>query len=333
MEELQTEIKAIQDAIQSIRADRSPAPTLLMPPRTPPAKTSPTKPEVSNPKTERQFRTSISPSASPGVKTNSSTKLGSPSKATKPPDDLAIAAERLSRLSSTYLQKLEPPKSPHVHSLDEAFQRLEAQAEQVNQLSVAQETAILKLKVIAEQVELDWKASEPEHSARSGKSAIHLPPICEYLDTSIPHVERDANGGLILTSRSIDLFKAQRDAEFNAEVLRHVVKNKRKPSFLRQLWQWLLEKPSPRKRSSRRATSSPFSIRQAVMWVGGAIATRVILDTILTLFPGLWFPAIAIMALPGAIAIYRSTLTPESGLLWGYRITLIIIGFLIGGRL
>jgi hypothetical protein len=308
MEELQTEIQAIQAALQSIRANepRSTAPTVLVPPR--PA-----------PRTQPQTKTTLHPP----VQT-----------LRQAPADLAAATERLNRLSSTYLKQLEPPK-PSIPSLDEAFQRLEAQAEQVNQLSVEQETAILKLKVIAEQVERDWKTAKP--TARS-QSAIHLPPICEYLDTSIPHVERDPNGGLILTSRSIDLFQAERDAEFNAEVLRQA-KQRRKPSFLRQLWRWLLEKPQPRKRSTLASRpeaprrSSPFSLRQAVVLLGGAIATRIVLDAVLIAFPGLWFPAITIMAMPAAIAIYRSTLTPESGFLWGVRVALILVGLLIGGRL
>jgi hypothetical protein len=311
MEELQTEIKAIQAALQSIRANeprRSPSPTMLVP-RPTPTRSQPVQPTLKS----TPYQTTV-----------------------KAPEDLAAAAERLSRLSSTYLQQLEPSKPP-VHSLDEAFQRLEAQAEQVNQLSVEQETAILKLKVIAEQVERDRKATAPSHGSQA---SIHLPPICEYLDTAIPHVERDPSGGLVLTSRSIDLFQAERDAEFNAEVLRHVVKQKRKPSFLRQLWHWLLEKPQPRKRStlsspgqSSRRSRPSFTLRQAVVLLGGAIATRVVLDAVLIAFPGLWFPAITIMAMPAAIAIYRSTLTPESGLLWGVRVALILIGLLIGGRL
>jgi hypothetical protein len=338
MEKLQTEIQEIQAAIQSIRADRSPAPTLLA---TPPA--------TYNRIPEKQRLRSEPPPKSPnsgGLRSESPPELGgwgasvrrserSQQSSKNQPDDLAIAAERLSRISSNYLKKLEQPKPPTVHSLNEAFERLEAQAEQVNQLSVAQETAILKLKVIAEQVELDWKTSDPDPRTRAGKSAIHLPPLCEYLDTAIPHVERDQNGGLILTSRSVDLFKAEREAEFNAEILRHRKQHKRESSWVRRLWKWLIAAPQPqsRKRPSKRSTSSPFSIRDAVLLVGGAIATRVILDTVLAIFPGLWFPAIAIMAMPGAIAIYRSTLTRESGLIWGYRLSLILIGLLIGGRL
>jgi hypothetical protein len=57
------------------------------------------------------------------------------------------------------------------------------------------------------------------------------------------------------------------------------------------------------------------------------------LDTIVALFPGLWLPAIAVMVAPGAIAIYRSTITPESGLVWGVRLGFVLAGLLIGGKL
>jgi hypothetical protein len=221
----------------------------------------------------------------------------------------------------------------------------------------------MKLKVIADQVERDWKASDEELINRSGRNAIQLPPLCEYLETAIPHVERDQNGGLILTSRSVDLFKAEREAEMNAEVLRHRTK-KRESSAGSRLWQWLVDKPKPEleesqahspiysqdypqaysqvsppafvpanPRPGRRVKRSTLTMGQAVVLVVGAVVTRVVLDAILLSFPGLWFPAIAIMSLPGAIAVYRSTMTPDAGVIWGYRLVLILIGLLIGGRL
>jgi hypothetical protein len=356
MEELQTEIQAIQETLRSIRADAPRTSTPTLSPMLNPAL-------LEEPKRDRQSH----PKSNPQSPARSAPK----SQVSKPvSDDLAIAAERLSRLSSTYLQKLEAatPKPPSVHSINEAFQRLEAQAEQVNQLSVAQETAIMKLKVIADQVERDWKASDEELINRSGRNAIQLPPLCEYLETAIPHVERDQNGGLILTSRSVDLFKAEREAEMNAEVLRH--RAKKRESSVGRLWQWLADKPKPEleesqahaysqdypqtysqdypqaysqvgspafvpanPRPGRRVKRSTLTMGQAVVLVVGAVVTRVVLDAILLSFPGLWFPAIAIMSLPGAIAVYRSTMTPDAGVIWGYRLVLILIGLLIGGRL
>jgi hypothetical protein len=318
MKELQTEIQAIQDALRSIRANE--------PPRSAPAPTVLTAP--------RPARTQVA--QKPVVQTD--VIRSQPATGT----ELAIEAERLSRLTSAYVKRLEQPKAkaPEVHSLDQAFQRLDAQADEVNQLSAAQEAAIMRLKAIAEQVEQDWQTQPVQK--RSGRTALKLPPLCESGETALPHIEKDQNGNFVLTSRSVDLFKAERDAEFNAEVLRHhAIRTRRHPSLLNRLWNWLVEKPQDSKtlqsklqrRSQRRSKSPSLSIRQAVVLVVGAIVARVILDTIVAIFPGLWLPAIAIMVAPGAIAIYRSTITPESGLVWGVRLGFVLVGLLIGGRL
>jgi hypothetical protein len=47
----------------------------------------------------------------------------------------------------------------------------------------------------------------------------------------------------------------------------------------------------------------------------------------------LWLPIVALIVLPAAIAIYRTTFTPETGFAWGYRLFLVMIGLLLGGRL
>lgn len=324
MEELQTEIKAIQVALRSIRANapRSPvstpvsayAPTVLTSPR-------PAQMQQIKPLAEQTHRAAG--------------------------EELAMETQRLSRLTSAYVKKLEQPKPPVVHSLDEAFQRLDAQAEEVNQLSAAQEAAILKLKAIAEQVGQDWQAFDQTSQPHSGK-AVRLPPIeyIEYLETAVPHIEKDQHGKFVVTSRSVDLFKAEREAELNAEELRHhAIKTRRNSSLISRFWNWLVERPQSKtsqsktlqskmqKRSAQRSKSSPFNIRHAVILLVGAIVTRVLLDTLLTIFPGLWLPAIAIMVTPSAIAIYRCPLTAESGLIWGYRLVLVLLGLLIGGRI
>ena len=87
------------------------------------------------------------------------------------------------------------------------------------------------------------------------------------------------------------------------------------------------------KRSARRSKSSPFNVRHTVILLVGAIVTRILLDTLLAISPGLWLPAIAIMVTPSAIAMYRRPLTSESGLVWGYRLVLVLLGLLIGGRI
>jgi hypothetical protein len=326
MEELQTEIKAIQDALRSIRANE--------PPRPAPAPTVLTAVRPARQTVARQ------PIVQAEINVRSQSATGT---------ELAIEAERLNRLTSSYVQRLEQSKAPDVPSLDQAFQRLDAQAEEVNQLSAAQEAAILRLKAIAEQVEQDWQAQPVKKrplagiSKSAGRTALKLPPLCETGETALPHIEKDQNGNFVLTSRSVDLFRAERDAEFNAEVLRHhAIRTRRHPSLINRLWNWVMEKPEDnsrtlqsklQRRSLRRSRGASLSVRQAVFLVVGAIVARVALDTIVAIFPGLWLPAIAVMVAPGAIGIYRSTITPESGLVWGVRLGLVLVGLLIGGRL
>ena len=101
----------------------------------------------------------------------------------------------------------------------------------------------MKLKAIAEQVGQDWQASDSTSLAGAGK-AVRLPPICEYLETSVPHIEKDQHGNFVVTSRSVDLFKAEREAELNAEELRHrAIKTRRNSSLVSRFWNWLVEKP------------------------------------------------------------------------------------------
>ncbi|MBW4514108.1 MAG: hypothetical protein KME11_02645 [Timaviella obliquedivisa GSE-PSE-MK23-08B] len=323
MEELQTEIKAIQVALRSIRANEprssvpAPAPGSAHAPTL--ASSRPARMQQIKPLAERTHRATG--------------------------QELAMETQRLSHLTSTYVKKLEQPKPPVVHSLDEAFQRLDAQAEEVNQLSAAQEAAILKLKAIAEQVGQDWQSSDSKNLASSGK-AVRLPPICEYLETAVPHIEKDQQGKFVVTSRSVDLFKAEREAELNAEELRHrAMRTRQNSSLFRRVWNWLVERPQPKtsqsktlqskmqKRSVQRSKGSPFRVRNTVILLVGAIVARVLLDTLLTIFPGLWLPAIAIMVTPSAIAIYRRPLTSESSLIWGYRLVIVLLGLLIGGRI
>jgi hypothetical protein len=324
MEELQTEIKAIQDALRSIRANEpprpAPAPTVLTAAR-------PTRPPIVQKPIVQ---------AEPSVRSQPATGT-----------ELAIEAERLSRLTSAYVQRLEQSQPQPPHSLDQAFQRLDAQAAEVNQLSVAQEAAILRLKAIADQVGQDWEPGQKRPlagiSKSAGRTALKLPPLCETGETALPHIEKDQHGNFVLTSRSVDLFRAERDAEFNAEVLRHHAVRSRRRSLINRLWNWLVEKPEDKssktlqsklqRRSQRRSRGAALSIRQVVILVVGAIVARVVLDTIVALFPGLWLPAIAVMVAPGAIAIYRSTITPESGLVWGVRLGFVLAGLLIGGKL
>ncbi len=92
-------------------------------------------------------------------------------------------------------------------------------------------------------------------------------------------------------------------------------------------------KQSSQMSNSETAAIPSFTIQDAALWTIGAIAARVGIDMLLASFPTLWLPVIAAVMAPAAIAIYQSTVDPKSGFTLGYRLLLIMIGLLLGGRL
>lgn len=99
--------------------------------------------------------------------------------------------------------------------LNEKLKHLEAQATQINRLSAELEAAIQELKAISAQVNTDLK------SFRGNAD------ICEYKVTSVPYVGQKLDGSLVLTARSIDLYKAEREAASLAQKLRRRTRKKR----------------------------------------------------------------------------------------------------------
>jgi hypothetical protein len=65
----------------------------------------------------------------------------------------------------------------------------------------------------------------------------------------------------------------------------------------------------------------------------GAVLGRITLNLVISAFPFLWTPAIALLATPAMIAVYRTSRSPQSGISWVYRLLVLMLGLLIGGRL
>ncbi|HEY9724958.1 MAG TPA: hypothetical protein V6D50_00790, partial [Chroococcales cyanobacterium] len=68
----------------------------------------------------------------------------------------------------------------------------------------------------------DWKAFQ---SVREPRNAIA--EICQYQTVNVPTIQQKPSGSFVLTSRTIDLFKAEREAAILAQTLRHRTKRKR----------------------------------------------------------------------------------------------------------
>lgn len=129
----------------------------------------------------------------------------------------------------------------------EGLRRLESQAERINQLSAELKAAVFEFKAIASEVNRDWKAfqatQEPaknamakgggDSGALAAERSEHLrvsaqiADICEYQAVNVPNVQQKPSGSFILTSQTVDLFKAEREATLLAQTLRHRARKKR----------------------------------------------------------------------------------------------------------
>lgn len=381
MRESQAEIKAIEAQLRSIRADSSSSqrvPSTVLEPssthtRSRPEtvlhkstlkKPAPSKPAPSKPASANSIANSVATKRVESYPLPPKHRL---------PSDLEATVERLQEQSAFYIQQYRQLQSQSFQTpeqiLSQALKILESQVQHINHLSVVQESAILELKTIAAQVEREWKAIE--RSRGEYVDEFESSPICEYVGTAVPQIEKNRDGIYVLSARSIDLFKAEREATLTAEALRHWA-NREKPSPSQSsqpsIWQRLTNRLSPSDvdampphapahptrasspatgptrvgshpsrrtvRSQRRTTSnSVLRIKEAVALFLGAVIVRMVLDMLLVSFPVLWTPAVALLVTPAAIAVYRSSHTPQSGLVWGYRLLVIMLGLLLGGRL
>lgn len=114
---------------------------------------------------------------------------------------------------------------------DNGLKRLEHQAERINQLSAELETAMLDLKAIASEVNRDWRALQATQKPKTDAIASFVHNnVCEYQSVNIPSVQHKRSGAFVLTSRPVDLFKAEREANLLAQTLRHRARKKRMKS-------------------------------------------------------------------------------------------------------
>ena len=104
----------------------------------------------------------------------------------------------------------------------QGLRRLMLQAERINQLSAELEAAVFEFKAMAAEVNQDWKAFQTMHKATSA-----ITDICKYQAVHIPLIQQKSSGSFVITSRTVDLFQAEREAELLAQTLRCRAKKKR----------------------------------------------------------------------------------------------------------
>ncbi|MBF2075888.1 MAG: hypothetical protein IGS50_19310 [Synechococcales cyanobacterium C42_A2020_086] len=363
MRQSRTEMKAIEAELRSIRADRPASVTLLHPPNsTDSAGSVPAHPTQSSPRSApvglaEALKVARSPQP---IQSPSSSQTDAPRRvACFPLPNASTHADRAThstRVSPSQgrQQQGQPPRQLHStqawrqSSLPGQWQSLEVQVQRINQLAALQETAILQFKALAAEVAAQQSTTTQSSITRRRRRSA---AVCEYLDAAVPHVERNDNGVLVLTTRPVDLYRAEREAAETAQVLRQRTVSPRRfgvATLGRWLWQpvWSLLRVmspvrSPGRLASRRhrpiagerSLEHPFTLMQGLKLLAGAALVRVALDVVVAAYPALWLPSLGLMVTPAAIAIYRSTVAPAAGFAWGYRLFAIMIGLLLGGRL
>ncbi|OLP18845.1 hypothetical protein BST81_07965 [Leptolyngbya sp. 'hensonii'] len=263
-------------------------------------------------------------------------------------------------------QKAELSPSPHPQTSPEALhqqlsgglQHLEAQVQHVNQLSANLEMAMIELRSLSVTVSRLRQALESGEDMSSGQP----PNVLEGSSVNLPYIKQHRDGRLKLASKRVDLLQAERDAASTAQFLRNrrtgqpSVKRPASASPLRPSKPRTgaastgktapthpVEQPS-RKQAPRRYSrwfrsllcpprSFPALITDAALWIAVAGGLRLGLQVILSANPSLWPPIVLLLVTPVIIATYQITLMARSGRILGYRLLLILIGLVLGGRL
>ena len=110
------------------------------------------------------------------------------------------------------------PLQPQEEKIISERERFITQVERINQIAQELEAAILELKAIANT--MNTQKRYPLLIKELCKN------ICQYFAVSIPWVKRKSDESFILTTRKVDLFRAEREAALLAEQLRQQTKKR-----------------------------------------------------------------------------------------------------------
>lgn len=221
--------------------------------------------------------------------------------------------------------------------LELLWQQLEDQIHTVDQRIANQEAALLQLQSIVQQLEQNrspslepWRLSQQEiwpHELDKLDELDKLKAIAASFSVS---VEAGIQTGQRVSMQAIRTV-TRLGTELRAQVRRS--KQRRQQNCTRQDQDQQHQDQQHQDQQPIEAIEFFPSIQAAVSLIAGSVLLRLLLDRLVQLDPDLWPVKILLMAIPAAVAIYRSTVVPQSGFLWGSRLTLILIGLLLGGRL
>ncbi len=118
------------------------------------------------------------------------------------------------------------PLQPQSDNLNSRWERLITVVQHINQMAIELEAMMLELKTIASTINSQLNCLTENHQ----QSNLN---ICQYLPVSVPVVKQKPDRSFVLTTRKVDLFKAEREAAQLAQQLRqrtHRKKNTLKKS-------------------------------------------------------------------------------------------------------
>ncbi|MCC5651164.1 hypothetical protein LC609_15235 [Nostoc sp. XA013] len=110
------------------------------------------------------------------------------------------------------------PLQPQQEKIVSEQERLIRQVKRINQMAGELEAAILELKAIANT--LNTQKRYPVLKQELWKN------ICQYFAVSVPWVKRKPDDSFILTTRKVDLFRAEKEAALLAQQLRQQTKKR-----------------------------------------------------------------------------------------------------------
>jgi hypothetical protein len=127
---------------------------------------------------------------------------------------LLPTSKEITHNTNSQIAPLQPPGEENV----DGWERLAAQARRINQMAADLEVGILEFKALATNLN-----SQQYCQQSNGEK---FPSICEYFAVSVPWVKQKRDRTLVLTTRKVDLFRAEREAAQLAQKLRQ--KNRRR---------------------------------------------------------------------------------------------------------
>jgi len=125
---------------------------------------------------------------------------------------------KVSLLQPTSVTTAIVPLQPQEEKIISERERLITQVERIYQMAGELEAAILELKAIANT--LNTQKRYPVLSQDAYKN------ICQYFAVSVPWVKRKPDESFVLTTRRVDLFRAEREAALLAQQLRQQTKKR-----------------------------------------------------------------------------------------------------------